>query len=259
MNSDIRLAVGFFAHHKTIKLMRKIGLEGVMALISLWLWTAQNRPTGRLVGMSAEDLEIASGWAGPDGIFVITLLELRWLDDVDGVFEVHGWAEHQEWVVGAEARKEKARKAVSARWENAKRIQGELGEYTPSIPRVIPSSSPLPSKEKTFVEGSVELRLASHLFDSIRLNRPEFKKPDLQAWAKHVDLMIRIDKRNPDQIREIIKWAQDDNIPQEGTGFCWAMNILCTQKLRKQFDQLAIKMKASTSHTSAPQKRHMVN
>jgi hypothetical protein len=102
-------------------------------------------------------------------------------------------------------------------------------------------------KDIPFVEGSIELRLATYLFNRIRLNRPEFKQPDLQAWAKHVDLMLRIDKREPEHVRDVIKWAQADNIPRDGTGFCWAVNILSTLKLRKQFDQLAIKMEASQS------------
>lgn len=100
-------------------------------------------------------------------------------------------------------------------------------------------------KDISFVEGSTELRLATYLFNCIRLNRPEFKQPDLQAWARHVDLMLRLDKRDPEHVREIIKWCQADNIPQESTGFCWAVNILSTLKLRKQFDQLAIKMEAA--------------
>lgn len=102
-------------------------------------------------------------------------------------------------------------------------------------------------KDISFVEGSIELRLATYLFNCIRLNRPEFKQPDLQTWAKHVDLMLRIDKREPEHVREVIKWAQADNTPRDGTGFCWAVNILSTLKLRKQFDQLAIKMEAAQS------------
>ena len=102
-------------------------------------------------------------------------------------------------------------------------------------------------KDISFVEGSIELRLATFLFNCIRKNRPEFKQPDLQTWAKHVDLMLRIDKREPEHVREVIKWAQADNTPRDGTGFCWAVNILSTLKLRKQFDQLAIKMEAAQS------------
>ena len=62
MNSDIRLSVGFFDHPKIIKLERQLGLEGVTALLRLWLWAAQNRPSGILSGMDGEDIE-----SPPDG------------------------------------------------------------------------------------------------------------------------------------------------------------------------------------------------
>ena len=47
--------------------------------------------------------------------------------------------------------------------------------------------------------------------------------------------MIRLDKRNPNQIKVVIKWSQIDDF--------WQDNILSTVKLRKQFDQLVLKMK----------------
>lgn len=95
----------------------------------------------------------------------------------------------------------------------------------------------------SFVENSIEFRLALYLFNCIRLNKPDFKKPNFQAWSKHVDYMIRIDKRDPDKIKEVIKWVQSDNTP-DGNGFCWAHNVLSTDKLRKQFDQLCFRMKS---------------
>lgn len=64
MNIDIRLSVGFFDHPKIIKLERQLGLEGVTALLRLWLWAAQNRPSGMLSGMDGEDIEIAARWKG---------------------------------------------------------------------------------------------------------------------------------------------------------------------------------------------------
>ena len=64
--SDIRLSVDFFQHPKTIKLERRLGIEGVKALLSLWMWDAQNRPDGVLSGMDPEDIEIAAGWTRSD-------------------------------------------------------------------------------------------------------------------------------------------------------------------------------------------------
>lgn len=89
-----------------------------------------------------------------------------------------------------------------------------------------------------FVEDSEEFRLADLLFTEIRKNNPNFKTPNLQQWAGQVDLMIRIDKRVPEQIAQIIAWCQDNDF--------WKSNILSTQKLRKQYDQLLVKMNGSS-------------
>ena len=40
MNSDFRVSVDFFAHHKTKKLRRRLGYEGVVALLQLWAYAA---------------------------------------------------------------------------------------------------------------------------------------------------------------------------------------------------------------------------
>lgn len=128
MSTDIRLYVGFWSHHKTVKLERRLGLEGVKALLVFWLWTAQNRPTGILAGMEQEDVEISAGWTGEAGKLFASLLELHWIDDIDGVFQVHGWAENQPWASGQEARTQKARRAAQARWM----MPEASGEHAPS-------------------------------------------------------------------------------------------------------------------------------
>jgi len=93
-------------------------------------------------------------------------------------------------------------------------------------------------KNKTFSSDSAEVRLAELLFDLIRQRNPEHKAPNLQAWARHVDLMIRIDKRSPERIEQVIRWAARDPF--------WSKNILSAGKLRLQFDALVIKMGGPT-------------
>ncbi len=121
MNTDIRLSVGFFSHPKTIKLMRQAGAEGVVCLQRLWIWAAQNRVDGCLVGFEADDIEIVAGWSGELGFLVRTLESLRFLDRNGDVYCLHGWAEHQEYVTQEPARIEKSRKAAQKRWSNARR------------------------------------------------------------------------------------------------------------------------------------------
>ncbi len=90
---------------------------------------------------------------------------------------------------------------------------------------------------KTFLSDSVEIGLSDLLLEKILSRNPNHKKPDLQAWAKDVDRMIRLDKRTPEEIQAVIKWCQSDPF--------WQNNILSTIKLRSKFDQLRLKMKAN--------------
>lgn len=89
-------------------------------------------------------------------------------------------------------------------------------------------------KNKEYVEGSDELRLASLLLEEIRKNQPTCREPNLQTWAKEINLMIRRDGRTPDQIEKVIRWCQGDAF--------WWKNILSASKLRKQFDRLEAEM-----------------
>lgn len=87
---------------------------------------------------------------------------------------------------------------------------------------------------KTFLSDSIEVRLSELLLEKILTRNPNHKKPNLQTWAKDVDRMIRLDNRPPEAIRRVIEWCQSDAF--------WQNNILSVGKLRKQFDQLALKM-----------------
>ena len=101
--------------------------------------------------------------------------------------------------------------------------------------------------KKTFMSDSIEIRLAGYLSKHILRNNPKYKKPDLQKWAKTIDLMLRIDKRQIEDIRAVIKWCQVDSF--------WQNNILSTKKLREKFDQLYIKMQ--TTKPQEPKKQYV--
>lgn len=123
--ADIRISLGFTAHPKTLKLRRRLGLEACWALLDLWTWAGENRTSGDLTGMTAEDVAIAACWHGDPDVFVATLLELRWLDKRGDAYALHAWAEHQSWLVGAERRSEVASERAKIRWE--KREAASLG------------------------------------------------------------------------------------------------------------------------------------
>ncbi len=96
-----------------------------------------------------------------------------------------------------------------------------------------------PKYKYSFVENSIEFQLAKFLIEKIFENYPNHKKPNLQEWARHIDYMIRLDNRNPDEIRIIIAWAQKDPF--------WQPRIDSTSGLRRNYDQLVMQMRPINS------------
>jgi len=102
-----------------------------------------------------------------------------------------------------------------------------------------PVTSNQKPKEKTFSPDSDEVRLSKMLFSFIEKRNPKNKEPNMQTWARNVDLMIRVDGRLPEDIERVIRWCQSDNF--------WQNNILSTGKLREKFDALILKAGGSSS------------
>jgi hypothetical protein len=94
-----------------------------------------------------------------------------------------------------------------------------------------------PRGKKKYSEEDPEYVLSNVLLQKIKDRNPNIKQPDLQSWARHIDLMLRIDKRTPEEIRAVIGFCQKDPF--------WQNNILSTLKLREKFDQLFMKMKGN--------------
>jgi len=90
------------------------------------------------------------------------------------------------------------------------------------------------SPSNKFADDSIELTLASELYNLMLENNQNVKKPNLQVWAKDIHKMIELDERTVEGIRSVINWSQRDTF--------WRGNILSTSALRKQFDKLTIQM-----------------
>ena len=91
-------------------------------------------------------------------------------------------------------------------------------------------------KKKCFSPDSIPYLLAKHFEKCIQMHSPSFpsKEAQRQRWAKDIDLMLRIDKLDPDDIAQTIQWCQQDSF--------WKSNILSGKKLREKYQQLRIKM-----------------
>ena len=151
---DIRVEVTWRDHHKRKKLHRRLGADGVLALLDLWLWAGKNRPDGVLTALTAEDVEINAQWTGEPGALVTALLEVRLLDQNGGVMVLHDWPDHQGWATGAARRSESARVAALAKWaardataagSNATAAENGCDRMPTAAGNDAPSPSPSPS------------------------------------------------------------------------------------------------------------------
>jgi hypothetical protein len=109
LNTDIRLAVDFWDHPKTLKLERRLGLSAVKSLQLLWMWARQNRTDGILSRMDREDIEIAARWTGKPDVLMESLVDLRWIDKNADTYILHDWQEHNAWAAKEEERSDIAR------------------------------------------------------------------------------------------------------------------------------------------------------
>lgn len=89
--------------------------------------------------------------------------------------------------------------------------------------------------KEPFLSDSNEYRLSSYLWDWIVDNNKEAKKPNLQKWSETFDLIMRIDKREVENIKTVIAFCQKDEF--------WYKNILSPSTLRKHYDKLILQMK----------------
>lgn len=88
--------------------------------------------------------------------------------------------------------------------------------------------------KEIYCPTSFEVQLSEKLLSLIRQRNENFKQPDIQKWAIHVDRMLRLDRRPVEEIEKVITWCQADSF--------WQSNILSTQTLREKYDQLYLKV-----------------
>lgn len=92
-------------------------------------------------------------------------------------------------------------------------------------------------KSKIYDQASVPYKLSLRLLNNIRKNNNQFKEPNLQKWSDDFRLMMERDSRSEKEIATLIDWCQEDTF--------WKANILSPSKLRKQYDQLTLKIQSA--------------
>lgn len=112
------------------------------------------------------------------------------------------------------------------------------GQYQTALPQQCSSSSSsFPSSNKNISRPRISdenMEIAKEVFEGVLRINPNTKKPNLETWAGHIRKMRELDGRPVQEIRETFKWANQD--------IFWQTNILSTEKLREQYDQLRAKI-----------------
>lgn len=114
--------------------------------------------------------------------------------------------------------------------QTTKQPQRDHGTYTNNNDNNVNNEN-----KNKYCPNSNEFRLAAYLFNFIKRNNPNAKDPNYQTWSKQFDYILRIDKRDIEEVKQVIKFCQDDSF--------WYKNILSADKLRKHFDKLLLQMK----------------
>jgi hypothetical protein len=85
---------------------------------------------------------------------------------------------------------------------------------------------------KIFSPESWEVKFATGLKKMILINNPTAKTPDdIQNWAKGFDMILRVDKRNIDEVSEVLRYSQQVDV-------FWRKNILSPDSFRSHYDKL---------------------
>ena len=111
------------------------------------------------------------------------------------------------------------------------RSEEERRIYKDSPEIQIPVSSPPPPPPSEAVGSLVYFFLSK-----IRERNPNHKEPNMKKWCAEMDKLLRIDKRDPEEVRRVIEWAS--------TAKWYSTAVLSPEKLRKDYDDMFIKIRA---------------
>lgn len=154
MGTDIRLQVALLTNPKWIRLGRMLGEAAQLALIRLWLWTAEHRSDGALKGLDDGDVELFAGWSGEAGKLTSTLLELALLERTPGgaggaTLRVRDWGVHNPFRASAYHRSETARANATKRWAKRRGADKPENQGSRAKRNATRIADPMPGSEKS--------------------------------------------------------------------------------------------------------------
>jgi len=111
--------------------------------------------------------------------------------------------------------------------QNAPLLSNDSSSLPSTDKKPIYNKPPKPTSAAPQVSAEAD-SLCTFFFEKIRERNPEFKEPKLSKWKAEFDCLLRIDKRDPFKVKELIEWAS--------THKWWKTACLSPTKLRKDYD-----------------------
>lgn len=132
---------------------------------------------------------------------------------------IANWAKYQEGIEEATSELTGNRQATDKQLTTNKNVKNEKKEDSQQ------------SRKREYADDSPEMIEAVYLWEKIKGNNPEHRKPNLQSWADDVRKMNQLDHRSFEKIHKMIDGCQFNPF--------WQANILSAAKLRSKFDMMA--------------------
>ena len=229
--------------------------EVIGRLWHFWSWVSRESADGQLRGV---DTVVLSAVLGVPEKFLTGLVEVGWLVVASDGLIVPNYG---RWFSGAakirlgERVRWQERRSPAARGDPQQDSGGNSGGNSGGTPelhkrREHNKKDKKPSCRKLRFDEA-DRAIAQWMFGLIRKLNPDHKPPNLDAWANTVRLMREQDQRAPEDIRAVFAWANADPF--------WQVNILSAEKLRSQFDQLAVKRHRPSGSSREPEEAPNVN
>jgi hypothetical protein len=104
---------------------------------------------------------------------------------------------------------------------------------------------------RTFEKCEIAYQLTIYLEGKIRENNKAIQKKygnitklqketQIQSWCKDIDKLLRLDKANSDDVKQIIDWIVKDDF--------WAENVMCAKSLRKHYSRFYKRVISDTNN-----------
>lgn len=203
--------------------------EVVGKLVRVWCWVDSNSSNGHIKSVTSVLLDRVTNCVG----FSDALKTVGWLEDnLIPNFDRHLGESAKKRAKDAERKRKSRNTSVECPEKDV--TQSGLDKIREYKRR---EDKPPTKPAAKFSEWDMNFSIWA--LDAINAVIPNFKKPNLEQWAKQCRLMREIDNRAPNEMGELWAWVRKDNF--------WNANCQGMKKFREKFDQLITKSRAPTT------------